>query len=383
MISADLPQLAPGSRIGILGGGQLGRMLATAAADLGFSVHIYCPEEGSPAQSVAADTTVACYTDRKTLAGFSRSVDIVTFETENIPVETVSVISRTGTFVLPGEKAIATAQDRLEEKRFLHRSGIGTAPFHAVNGPDSLEKGLEILGTPAILKTRRFGYDGKGQIPVPENEHPCADALWRNIGARPCILEGFVPFVREISVIGVRDRSGHVALYDPAENVHMDGILRTSTVPAGVCATTLDRARQITVRILKDLDYTGVIGVEFFVLEDGHVIVNEFAPRVHNSGHWTLDACAVSQFGQHIRAIAGWPAGSVSRHSDAVMHNLLGESIHDWYPLASSARTCIHIYGKKTARKGRKMGHYTQMTPLTRPQPRTAEHPGGILPDIT
>lgn len=360
----------PGGTVGILGGGQLGRMLAVAAAQLGLKAHIYCPEENAPACAVAAASTTASYTDETALAAFAEAVDVVTYEFENVPVEAVALLTKAGAIVRPGAQALEKAQDRLLEKDFVNKIGAETASYHPVDDLTSLEAGLNAVGRPAILKTRRLGYDGKGQTRITSDDADLSDAYkkaiefaWAEVGAAPSILEGFVPFTREISVIGARSVDGAVALYDPAENVHSDGILKTSTVPTVASTTSVDNARRVTGDILTELDYVGVIGVEFFVLKDDSVIVNEFAPRVHNSGHWTLDACAVSQFEQHIRAVAGWPLGDPARHSSAVMENLIGDEVHAWRSLAEEPQTCVHLYGKKEARPGRKMAHVTRITP--------------------
>lgn len=373
---ASLPDASfivpPGGTVGILGGGQLGRMLALAAARIGLKTHIYCPEENAPAAAVAAASTIASYTDEKALAAFAAAVDVVTYEFENVPVEAAAMLSAAGAAVRPGAKALEKAQDRLYEKDFINEIGARTAAYRAVDDLASLEAGLAAVGRPAILKTRRLGYDGKGQTRLTASDADLSGAYekaiafaWAEVGAAPSILEGFVPFEREISVIGARGADGAIALYDPAENVHRDGILKTSTVPAGAAPAAVEAARKGAADILNRLDYVGVIGVEFFVLKDGGVIVNEFAPRVHNSGHWTLDACAVSQFEQHIRAVAGWPLGDPARHSDAVMENLIGEEVGAWRALAQEPQACVHLYGKEEARPGRKMAHATRISAKT------------------
>ncbi|MEQ1930764.1 MAG: 5-(carboxyamino)imidazole ribonucleotide synthase [Parvularculaceae bacterium] len=361
--------LSPLGTVGILGGGQLGRMLTIAAARLGLKCHVYAPETENCAYDVAASRTIASYTDEAALRLFAATVDVVTYEFENVPAETVDLLTALGADVAPGAKALAVAQDRVIEKQFVRSIGATTAPFFAVDDLLSLEEGLKAIGRPAILKTRRLGYDGKGQTAITADAHDLGltwkqanHKAWDEIGARPSILEGFIPFEHEISVIGARGRDGGIALYDPPENRHRDGILRTSTAPAAISPETAAGARAITAKMLAELDYVGVIGVEFFVLKDGSLLVNEFAPRVHNSGHWTLDACAVSQFEQHIRAIAGWPLGDPRRHSDAVMENLIGEEIDRWRELAQGPGACVHIYGKGEPRPGRKMGHVTRLT---------------------
>jgi 5-(carboxyamino)imidazole ribonucleotide synthase len=262
--------------------------------------------------------------------------------------------------VAPGRKALHVTQDRLTEKQFVQGLGIAVAPFAPVSGPD--DEALARIGTPAILKTRRFGYDGKGQVRVSSPEE--AEAALAAMAGQPAILEGHIAFDREVSVIAARGSNGAVAVYDIVENRHADQILRTSLVPANINSLLATQAREIARRIAEGLDYVGVLAVELFVAGDT-LMVNEIAPRVHNSGHWTLDACAVSQFEQHIRAIAGWPLGDPARHSDAVMVNLLGDEVNAWRALAAEPRTCIHVYGKAEARPGRKMGHATRLEPLS------------------
>jgi len=360
----------PGGAVGIFGGGQLGRMLAMAAARLGLKTHVFCPEADAPAMDAASRATTAAYTDKAALAAFARAVDVVTYEFENVPAETVAMLEDVGARVRPGALALEKAQDRLYEKQFVTALGAKTAAFHAVDDLAALEAGLERVGRPAILKTRRLGYDGKGQTTLTDKELDLPGAYeraiefaWDEVGAAPSILEGFVPFEREISILGARAADGAVKLYDPTENVHRNGILKTSSVPAAVTEETTQKAREATTKILNALDYVGVIGVEFFVLNDGDVVINEFAPRVHNSGHWTLDACAVSQFEQHIRAVAGWPLGVPARHANAVMENLIGEEARAWKSYAQERGACIHLYGKDKMRPGRKMGHVTRIAP--------------------
>lgn len=368
-----MPQVAPGGTIGILGGGQLGRMLASAAAKLGLKTHIFAPETNAPAAHAAAAHTAAPFDDTAALETFARTVDVVTLEFENVPVAALEVLIAAGAHVAPGPRALAVAQDRLVEKTFMNANGAATAPFAPVDDLASLGVALEEIGAPAILKTRRFGYDGKGQTVI---RSPSSETLsdtweqakahaWKEIGARPSILEGFIPFACEISVVAARGWDGAVAMFDPARNEHENGILRRSTVPSGVSDETIARAHEIVARVLQALDYVGVLGVEFFVLKDGGLMVNEFAPRVHNSGHWTHEACHASQFEQHIRAVCGWPLGNPARHSDAVMENLLGADAHRWREIAADAGASLTLYGKGEARTGRKMGHVTRISPLT------------------
>lgn len=357
--------IAPGGRIGILGGGQLGRMLSLAAAELGFQCHIYCPDEEAPAMDVAASGTRAAYEDADALARFADGVDVVTYEFENVPAETARILAEHAP-VRPGAAALATAQDRIVEKSFLASHGIPTAPFADVSDEQTLKAALKAIGAPAILKTRRFGYDGKGQAKIVSAAD--AGAAWEAIGGQPAILEGFVPFEREISVVVARGIDGTTAAYDPVENVHTNHILDQTFAPAALDEALAAEARAIASKIVAELDYVGVMGVEMFVLpadaKGPRILVNEIAPRVHNSGHWTQDACAVSQFEQHIRAICGWPLGSPARHSDAVMTNLIGDEAHEWRKLAAEPGVAMHLYGKSEARPGRKMGHVTRLFPL-------------------
>ncbi len=350
--------LPPGSTIGILGGGQLGRMLAVAAARLGLSAHVYDPGEAPPAAEVAAAHTRAAFDDAEALARFAAAVDVVTFEFENVPAETARALAARAP-VRPPERALAIAQDRAEEKAFLEGLGIAVAPWARVDGPDDIAPALARTGAPAILKTRRLGYDGKGQAAVAGPE--AAEAAWAAIGRAPAILEGRVAFEAELSVIAARGLDGRVAAYDPGLNIHEGGILRRTAVPAPLPRGLLQEAVLAAGKILTALDYVGVIGVEFFAA-GGRLLANEFAPRVHNTGHWTLDACLIDQFEQHIRAVAGWPLGDGARHSDAVMENLIGAEAEAWARLA--AEPCaLHLYGKAEVRPGRKMGHVTRLSP--------------------
>ncbi|WP_428482488.1 5-(carboxyamino)imidazole ribonucleotide synthase [Pyruvatibacter mobilis] len=353
--------LPPGSTIGILGGGQLGRMLAMAGARLGLKSHIYCPDADSPAFQVADGHTIAAYEDEAALEAFAASVDAVTYEFENVPATTAEILARHKP-LRPGARALAVSQDRLTEKTFMRDLGIATAPFADVASLEDLKAALSDIGTPSILKTRRFGYDGKGQTRIDTADD--AAAAWQAVGEAPSILEGFVDFEAEISVIVARDTDGHVAAYDPARNAHRNHILDTSTVPSGYDSTVEAEARALAEKIATELDYVGVMGVELFVTSTARKhVVNEIAPRVHNSGHWTTEACAVSQFEQHMRAVAGWPLASPARHSNAVMTNLIGDDVNDWLSLAREPQAGLHLYGKGDARPGRKMGHITRISP--------------------
>ena len=353
------PPLPPGSTIGVLGGGQLGRMLAIAAARLGMRTHIYEPAQAPPAGDVAAAVTTAAYDDTAALARFADSVDVVTFEFENVPAVAAETLLAHAP-VRPHPRALAVSQDRAEEKAFLNGLGIATAPWRAAADLSELEAALDALGTPAILKTRRLGYDGKGQVRLADAG--ACGAAWEAIAGAPAVLEGAVDFVREISVIGARACGGEVVCYDPGENVHEGGILRATTVPAASAPAVAAEARRIAATILGALDYVGVMGVELFELAEGDLLVNEIAPRVHNSGHWTIEACVIDQFQQHVRAVAGWPLGSGARHADAVMTNLIGAEADRWPELAAGGDG-LHLYGKREARPGRKMGHVTRITP--------------------
>ena len=349
--------LPTGSTIGILGGGQLGRMLSVAASRLGYKTHIYEPG-AAPAGDVAARVTQGSYDDLDALAAFAASVDLITYEFENIPAKALDVLSAT-TPLSPSRRALEVSQDRLTEKTFLTEIGLTTAPFAAVDSAEDLAKAIDRIGTPAILKTRRFGYDGKGQARI-MTPGDAAQALADMAGA-PAILEGFIDFSREISVIAARGRDGAVSCYDPGENVHENGILATTTVPAAIAPGLRSDAVLLAARILNALDYVGVMGVELFVTPQG-LVVNEIAPRVHNSGHWTQAGCAVDQFEQHIRAVTGWPLGDGKRHANVVMENLIGDAINRAPQLAAQPGTQIHLYGKVETRPGRKMGHVNTVT---------------------
>lgn len=351
--------LAPGSTIGILGGGQLGRMLSVAASRLGYRCHIFEPGANPPAGDVAHTVTTAGYDDAMALESFAKSVDVVTYEFENIPTSALDLIEALVP-IRPGREALRVSQDRLTEKTWLSDLGLKTAPFADITDAQSLEKAMETIGAPAILKTRRFGYDGKGQarITTPDD---AGNALASLQGA-PAILEGFVDFSGEISAIAARGLDGSVSVYDPGLNTHSDGILRTTLVPSGLPQSVLTDAALIAGRILNALDYHGVLGVEFFVTRNG-LIVNEIAPRVHNSGHWTQNGCTICQFEQHIRAITGWPLGNGQRHSDVRMENLIGDDLDRVPQLAQTTNAALHLYGKTETKPGRKMGHVNHILP--------------------
>ena len=338
--------------IGILGGGQLGRMLSVAASRLGLKTHIFEPSANPPAGHVADVVTTASYDDEGALKAFAASVDVITFEFENIPTSALDLLESVRP-IHPPRAALATSQDRLTEKNFLQDLGLQTAPFADVQNADDLAQAIETIGTPAILKTRQMGYDGKGQARIMSPAD--ADTALADMAGASSILEGFVTFSHEVSVIGARSADGAISCFDPGENVHVNGILRTTTVPAKLTPSQRTNAVLIAARILNALDYVGVMGLELFVTPQG-LIVNEIAPRVHNSGHWTQNGCAIDQFEQHIRAVAGWPLGDGSRHSDVTMENLIGDDM-DKLPELAKTDTAIHLYGKTDVKAGRKMGH--------------------------
>jgi 5-(carboxyamino)imidazole ribonucleotide synthase len=353
--------IPPGGTIGILGGGQLGRMLCLAAARLGLKSHIYSDEPDAPAFDVAAAHTCARYTDTASLAAFCSAVDVITFEFENVPSDTLAFLAR-GRPTWPDARALAATQDRLEEKKFVSALGIATARHARADNREEARAALEKIGAPAIIKTRRLGYDGKGQSRITNTDD--IDHALNGIRHVPAILEELVDFAFECSVVAARGADGAFAAYDPPENIHRDHILRRSEVPARLSPAQCDEAKSITRKIADALGYVGVLAVEFFVTKSGVLLVNEIAPRVHNSGHWTIEACIVSQFEQHIRAVAGWPLGDPARHSDAVMINLIGEETEGWQALAA-APGALHLYGKKEIRAGRKMGHITRLKVLS------------------
>ncbi len=336
-------------------------MLAQAAAQLGLHVAIYCPEENPPGAEVAQQHFCGAYEDHGKLAEFANAVDRITYEFENIPVETVQFLAQSKP-VWPNVKALEVSQDRLREKQFMQSLDIPVAPFYAINDRAALDSALAALDGHGILKTRRMGYDGKGQWRL----SPSTDCnqVWAEAAGQELILEGIVPFSHELSVIIARSEDGAQALYDPAHNVHQNHILHTSTVPAPLSALASESAGSIGKKISSELGYVGILAVELFMTDAGFV-VNEIAPRVHNSGHWTLDACMTDQFTQHIRAIAGWPLASAKRHSDAIMTNLIGDDVDNWQAIIASPQNCLHLYGKSDVKPGRKMGHVTELLPLS------------------
>lgn len=354
--------LPPGAVIGILGGGQLGRMTAMAAARLGYHCHIFCPEEDSPAAEVARRATVAPYEDETALAGFAAAVDVVTLEFENVPRETVARLAETVP-VRPSAEVLAVTQDRLAEKRFLREIGAEPAAFFPVEGPADIAAARERFGGGCIVKSRRFGYDGKGQVAVDGTVPP--EEAWRQLGGVPAVAEAVVDFALEISVLTARRADGRTASYEPAANRHEGGILRVSTVPAPIPRSLAAEAVTLAERIAAALDLVGLLAVEMFVTRDGRLLINELAPRPHNSAHWTLDAAETSQFEQHVRAVCGLPLGRTVRHADAVMRNLIGEEVAEAAALLEEPGVRLHLYGKAEVRPGRKMGHVTRLLPLS------------------
>lgn len=353
-MTEPLPQ---GAVIGIVGGGQLGRMLSVAASRLGFRCHVFEPGANPPAGHVADQVTTAGYDDATALRAFGAGVDVITYEFENIPTEALDILQDCAP-IRPGREALRISQDRLTEKTFLQGLGLQTAPFADIPDAATLTDAMVQIGAPAILKTRRFGYDGKGQARIMDPSQ--AGPALADMAGAPAILEGFVDFSHEVSVIAARGLGGQVACFDPGENVHKDGILRTTTVPARLSPAQRSDAVLIAARILNALDYVGVLGVELFVTPKG-LIVNEIAPRVHNSGHWTQNGCAVDQFEQHIRAVAGWPLGDGARHTDVVMENLIGDDLMRVPDLARDKDVALHLYGKAEVKAGRKMGHFNRI----------------------
>lgn len=352
--------LAPGGVIGIIGGGQLGRMTALAAARFGYRCHIYDPEPDSPAAQVSWRATVGAWDEREKLEAFAKTVDVVTFEFENIPHESVKLLAERVP-VRPNWNALRVSQDRIVEKDFVSGLGIAVTDYATVSDAGALERALADIAPPAILKTTRLGYDGKGQARI--DRGGSAEEAWRKLGGRPAILEAAVDFACEISVIAARALDGTTVCYVPVENRHRHHILDTTTAPAPIPAALAEEAQATARAIAGGLDLVGLLAVEMFVTRDGRLLVNEIAPRPHNSGHWTIDACEVSQFEQFVRAVAGLPLASPERHSDAVMKNLIGEEVERWRELVRDPTARLHLYGKREVRPGRKMGHVTWLKP--------------------
>ena len=352
--------MAPGSTIGIIGGGQLGRMTALAAARLGYRCHIFTPETDSPASQVSAATTVAEYDDAAALERFAAADDVVTFEFENVPAESVRLLAEHKP-VRPDWNVLRIAQDRLLEKRFFNDIAVPTATWREVTSPESLAVAIAEIGCPSVLKTTRLGYDGKGQVKMTE-QMPPAEA-WARMGAPVGVLEGFVDFSCEVSVIVARGVDGQIASFDVVENRHLNHILDTTLAPAALSPVLAARARAVAEDSARALNLVGLLAVEMFVTHDGYILANEMAPRPHNSGHWTMDACLTDQFEQFVRAVCGLPLGSPKRHSDAEMKNLIGSDIDAWPELLREPGARLHLYGKAEARPGRKMGHVNRLHP--------------------
>ena len=355
--------LKPGATIGILGGGQLGRMLALAAARLGLKCHIYSPDPDSCAFDVVEHGSHKQYSDEVALEEFARAVDVITYEFENVPAETAAFLS-TRKPVLPDPNVLALTQDRLVEKNFIADLKIPTALYAAVGSDEELEAAVKAIGLPAVMKTRRLGYDGKGQQMIGRDGDPVA--AWDALGRAPCILEGFIAYEREVSVVAARGHDGQVASFDVTENEHRDHILKISRAPAPIPLALAAEAREIAEKIATAFGYVGVLAVEMFVVPNGNapkILVNEIAPRVHNSGHWTIDGCSVSQFEQHIRAVAGWPLAEPIRRGRVEMTNLIGPEVHDLARWLETPGANLHLYGKVGALPGRKMGHVTRIFP--------------------
>ena len=353
--------LPPGSVIGMIGGGQLGRMSAQAAARLGFLVHVFSPEPDGPAAQVAARTIIAAYDDLEALRSFAEAVDVITFEFENLPAASLALLESLKP-VRPGAKILAISQDRLLEKQFLNDAGIATAPWAKVESLAELEAAVAELGLPAVLKTTRLGYDGKGQamLRAPEDLAPA----FENLAPKPLVLEGFVDFAAEISVMVARGVDGTIVCFDAVENRHKHHILDLTIAPAPFGPEILEEAQNIARLIAETLALVGLLGVEMFVTATGALVVNEIAPRPHNSGHWTMDACPCGQFEMHIRAVAGLPLPPAMRHSDAVMKNLIGpEDMALWPRVLATPGLIPHHYGKTEARPGRKMAHFNRLFP--------------------
>ncbi|MDZ4735208.1 MAG: 5-(carboxyamino)imidazole ribonucleotide synthase [Rhodospirillaceae bacterium] len=353
-------RIAPGGTIGILGGGQLGRMTAMAAARLGYRSHIFCPERDTPASHVAAATTVAAYEDRIALDTFADAVDVVTIEFENVPSTSAEYLATLKPF-RPSPRVLEITQDRLKEKDYLVSINVPTTKYMEVARADGLERAVRNIGRPSVLKTVRLGYDGKGQVAI-GTDTDLKDA-WKRMGGNLGILEGYVDFALEISVIVARDLDGNVVAYPPVENIHRNHILDATIVPARIESAVMMKAEAIARHIAEQIGLLGLLAVEMFVTAKGEVLVNELAPRPHNSGHWTIDACMTSQFEQFVRAVCGLPLGAIDRHSNAVMKNLIGDEVDTWREIIAEPAAKLHLYGKKESRPGRKMGHVTRLSP--------------------
>jgi len=349
--------IPPGSTIGIIGSGQLGRMLAIAAAEMGYHCHIYSPDMDAPAYEAAKTFTVSSFTNPESLERFAAKADVITYEFENIEAAPLATIPSKHK-IFPSVEVLQTSQHRVLEKEAVNKLGVATAPFVPVSSLEELKAATEKLGFPCVLKTCRMGYDGKGQWML-RSEADLKPSLLEGDGGYTFILEGFIPFTMEISVIVARSANGEVKCYCPVQNIHKNHILSETIAPAPISEALAKKAEAIAVKIAEGLNLVGLMAVEMFVTNDDEILVNELAPRPHNSGHWTIDACVTSQFEQTIRAICGLPLGSVARLCDAKMLNLIGDDVNDWQKYASQPNTKLHLYGKKEARPGRKMGHVT------------------------
>ena len=348
--------LKPGGVIGIMGGGQLGRMLATAAVELGYQPHIYCPDKASPAFQASSNYSCNEYTDTHALEAFLKDVDVVTFEFENIPHQSLSLIQKHKP-VYPSPEVLKISQNRLREKNFVNAHEIPTTNYYRVSTPEELSRAIENIGLPAILKTTEMGYDGKGQKRVETAEE--AAQAWTALGEIECVLEAIVDFTMEVSVVVARNRKGQQACYTPVQNIHKNHILDRTIAPAQLSRDMAKKAQNYALTLARASDLCGLLAVEMFITKDEKILVNELAPRPHNSGHWTMDACVTGQFEQHIRAICGLPLGGTERLCDAEMVNLIGDDVRQWEEHSKNPHAKLHLYGKEEARPGRKMGHVT------------------------
>jgi 5-(carboxyamino)imidazole ribonucleotide synthase len=351
--------IPPGSTVGMLGGGQLGRMTALAAARLGYRTHVFTPEPDSPCAQVCAEATVAEFTDHAALIQFAASVDVVTLEWENVPPEALVLLAE-HVPTRPGAGVLAVTRDRIHEKAFINRLGIKTAPWRPAHSVADVASAVQDLGRPAVLKAARLGYDGKGQSLLRADSDLAA--AWHHLSeghALDAVVEGFVDYACEVSVIVARSPDGSRCAYPTVENQHEHHILARTIVPARIAPAIAAQAEDIATRIAEALGVIGLLAVEMFVTRDGQVLVNELAPRPHNSGHWTLDACATSQFEQLVRAVCGLPLGPTDRPCNAVMENLIGDQVERWPELMAAPEARLHLYGKREIRPGRKLGHVT------------------------
>lgn len=352
-----MPITPPGSTIGIVGGGQLGRMLARAASRMGYKTHIYTPEKDSPASHVSTITTIGAYQDAAALRAFAQSVDVITFEFENIPAETLEMLDSI-TVVRPKPSVLFTTRHRLREKEFIRAQGIATAPFAPVRTQEELIEAIKTIGTPSVLKTCEMGYDGKGQVVIKSPEE--AAKAWSSLGKTECILEGFINFSAEASIIVARSTLGEARCYPLVQNIHRDHILHKTIAPAPFINEHQEQAVKIAKTLAEALDVVGLLAVELFVTDQG-LLVNELAPRPHNSGHWSMEGAPTAQFEQHVRAICGWALGDTTAYRPCEMTNLLGDEWKLWEEYAKNPEAHVHLYGKTESRAGRKMGHVTMV----------------------